>query len=76
MLEPEDRPPQLARVMKIIPAEAPSPPMHHKIEKFADDYAESSSDAAWSDSDAPAPPRKQANDGWNVVAAKKSESAV
>lgn len=79
-LEPEDRPPQIARVMKIIPAQGPSPPMHQRIEKFADDYAESS-DPAWSDSDSATPsaqasvPRKSANDGWNVVAAKKSEPA-
>jgi hypothetical protein len=53
MLEPEDRPPHLARVMRVVqPA---------KVEKFADDYASSE----WSDE-----PRQ--DDGWNVVAAKKS----
>lgn len=73
MLAPEDRPPQIARVMKIVSAEEAAA-AQNKVEKFADDYAESS-DADGDDSEPAAPvARKPQNDGWNVVAAKKSES--
>ncbi|TXT04251.1 hypothetical protein VHUM_04249 [Vanrija humicola] len=57
MLEPEDRAPQLARVMKITSAD--------KVPAFEEDYTESTSD----DSADEAPAAQEAT--WNVVASKK-----
>lgn len=64
MLAPEDRAPQLARVMKITPEHDPAV----KLPKFEDDYVEDTTDSGVS-----TPAR---GDGWNVVAAKKSGPSV
>lgn len=61
MLEPEDRAPHIARVMKIVH----DTPASQKVSSYADDYED--------DSEGSSP--KPQNDGWNVVAAKKSECA-
>lgn len=70
MLEAHDQAPQLARVMKIVPkGGVPPPAVHHTdtTSEFEDDW-ESGQDSA------PDVPRVREDDGWNVVAAKKSES--
>lgn len=61
MLAPEDRAPHLARVMKITPDRPPAAPSHSSEDQYEVDY---------SDSGASTPARQ--DDGWNVVAAKKS----
>ncbi|RSH84411.1 uncharacterized protein EHS24_005931 [Apiotrichum porosum] len=80
MLEPEDRAPHLARVMKIAPT-APPPSAfasNDRVEKFEDDYEDSDSDSgsATEDTPAPAPGAKRQDDGWNVVAAKKKPVSI
>lgn len=72
MLAPEDRAPQIARVMKVVsanaPPSAPSPVASpvEKVAKFEDDYADSTSDSVTDEQ----PPSE---DEWNVVSTKKSE---
>lgn len=76
MLEPEDRAPQLARVMKITSSSSsparPEPVRRlsaaEKVPNFEEDYTESTSDS----DDEPAPAKVQ-EESWNVVASKKSK---
>lgn len=78
MLEPHDRAPQIARVMKVVSADAPSSSFPalapapspvatpvEKVTKFEDDYADSTSDSVTDEQ----PPSE---DEWNVVSSKKS----
>jgi hypothetical protein len=66
MLEPEDRPPQIARVMKVVSPNSPTTASTEKVAKYEDDYADSTSDSVTDE-------QLASEDEWNVVSSKKSE---
>ncbi|KAL1409536.1 hypothetical protein Q8F55_003520 [Vanrija albida] len=82
MLEPHDRAPQLARVMKITPSSSSSSPARpepvrrlsaaEKVPNFEEDYTETTSDS----DDEAAPAQAPQEDAWNVVASKKKPVSV